>query len=102
MHNLIPVLTFKYRDDMKTNFFPYELEATKDNYWNDTLKRVMCTTKIYMAEKEESDAIGLNISLEFSKKYQEELSASSKSNESHPTPNEAMTTDTAVTATRTT
>ena len=32
MHNLIPVLIFKYGDDMKTYFFLEALEAAKDNY----------------------------------------------------------------------
>ena len=52
----------------------------------------MCKTDKNMAEAEESDAIGLNITLEFSKKSQEELAASSKANESRPTPHAAMTT----------
>ena len=54
-----------------------------------------------MAEVEESDATGLNISLEFYKKSQEKLAASSKANEYRPTPHAAMNTDTTATATRT-
>ena len=38
MHNLIPVLIFKYEDYVKIYFFPYALEATKDDYWDNTLK----------------------------------------------------------------
>ena len=52
-----------------------------------------------MAEAEESDAVGINIALEFSKKIQEELATSSKSNESRPTPRAAMTMDTTASAT---
>ena len=54
-----------------------------------------------MVETEESDTIDLNITLECSKKYQEELNASSKANESCPTPQMAMTTYTTATATST-
>ena len=54
-----------------------------------------------MAEAEESDAVGINIALEFSKKIQEELATSSKSNESRPTPRAAMTMDTTASATST-
>ena len=32
MHNLIPVLLFKYGDGMKTYFYPEALEAAKDDY----------------------------------------------------------------------
>ena len=39
-----------------------------------------------MVGAEKSDAIGLNIDLVFSKKPQEELTASSKSNKPRPTP----------------
>ena len=46
-----------------------------------------------MTEAEESDAISLKISLEFSYKPMEELAASSKANESCPTSHVDMTTD---------
>ena len=52
-----------------------------------------------MTEAEESDAISLKISLEFSYKPMEELAASSKANEFIPTPHAAMITDTSVIAT---
>ena len=81
IHNLIPVLIFKYREDRRAYFFPEAGEAANDDYLDDTLNIVMCNTDKNMAEAEESDAIGLNIALEFSKKYQEELDASSKANE---------------------
>ena len=80
MHNLIPVLIFKYMYDVKTNFYPEDAEAAKYNYWYDILKIVMCKTDKNMADAEESDSIVLNVSLEFSKKYHEELAASSKAN----------------------
>ena len=54
-----------------------------------------------MAEAEESDAIGLNIDLEFSKKNQEELAASLKENEYHPNSHTATTRDTEATDTST-
>ena len=41
MHNIIPVLIFNYEDDAKTYSFPEAGEAAKDNYWDDTIKRVM-------------------------------------------------------------
>ena len=46
MHNLISVLIFKYGDDVKTYFFTEAVEAAKDDYWDDTLKRVMGRTEI--------------------------------------------------------
>ena len=66
MHNIIPVLTFNYGIGAKTYFYPEAVEAAKDDYWGDTLKIVMCKTEKNMAQAEESDTIGLNISLEFS------------------------------------
>ena len=70
MHNLIPVLLFKYGDGMKTYFYPEALEAAKDDYWDEYIKIVMWKTGKNMSEVEESDAIVLNIALEFSKKSQ--------------------------------
>ena len=52
IHNLIPVIIFRYGDDVKTYFFPDYLETTKDNYWDDTLKTVMSKTDKNMAEAE--------------------------------------------------
>ena len=57
----------------------------------------MCKLDKNMSETEGYDAIGLNVALEFSKKSQEEIPASSKEKESHPTPHGAMTTDTTAT-----
>ena len=70
LHDITPVIIFKYGDDVKTYFFPEAVEATKDDYWENSLKRVMCKTHENMAYAEESDAIGLNISLAFSLKTQ--------------------------------
>ena len=67
MHNRIPVPTFKYRDDVKTLFFTESVKAEKYNYWYCKLKIVMWKIDKNMAEAEESDAIGLNIPLEFMK-----------------------------------
>ena len=67
MHNITPVLTFKYGDYGKTYFHPEAVEAAKYDYWYDTLKRVMCKIDENMVEEEEYDVICLNISLEFSK-----------------------------------
>ena len=50
---------------------------------------------------EESDAIGLNIALDVSKKPQEEISASSKANDYRPTLHASMISDTTTTATST-
>ena len=58
MQNLIPVLIFKYGDDVKTYFFPEAMESAKDDYWDEKLKRVMCNTEKNMADSEEPDAIG--------------------------------------------
>ena len=52
IHNLIPVLIFKYRDYVNTYFLPEAVEASKDCHWNDTLKIVMCKTDKNMAEAE--------------------------------------------------
>ena len=41
MHNITPVLIFKYREDVKIQFFPEAVEAKKYDYWYETLKRVM-------------------------------------------------------------
>ena len=71
VHNLIPVLIFKYRDDMNTYFFPEAVEATKDDYWDENSKIVMCKTDKNTAEAEESNVIGLKIDLLVNKKYQE-------------------------------
>ena len=73
MHNLIPVLIFKYMYDVKTNFYPEDAEAAKYNYWYDILKIVMCKTDKNMADAEESDSIVLNVSLEFSKNIMKNL-----------------------------
>ena len=61
MHNIIPLIIFKYGDNMKNYFFTEAVEAAKDDYWDDTLKILMCKTDKNMAEAEESDAISLNI-----------------------------------------
>ena len=52
MHNLIPVLTFKYMDDLRTYFFPEVVDAAKDYYWYNAIKIVMCKTDKNMAEAE--------------------------------------------------
>ena len=38
MHNLVPVITSKYRGGVKIYFFPEAVEATKDYCWDETLK----------------------------------------------------------------
>ena len=59
IHDLTPVLTFRYREDVKTSFFQEVVEVAKDNYWEKTLKIVTCNIDNNLAEAEESDTIGL-------------------------------------------
>ena len=63
IHNLIPVLNYKYGEDVKNQFFPEALESAKDDYWDEELKKIMCKTDKNISEAEEYDAIGLNIAL---------------------------------------
>ena len=51
-HNIIPVLTFKYENDMNTYVFPVAVAAAKDNHWDNDLKRIMCRADKNMAEAE--------------------------------------------------
>ena len=52
MHNIIPVLTCKYRDDVNTYFYPEALEAAKHYYWDYRIKTLICKNDENMAEEE--------------------------------------------------
>ena len=61
------------------------IKAVKYDYWEDSLKILLCKTDKIMAEEEESDAIGLNIALEFSKNLEKNfLTIQKKMNLSPP------------------
>ena len=52
LHNIISLLIFKYREDVKTYFFSEPVEDAKENYWENTLKRVIFKTDNNMVESE--------------------------------------------------
>ena len=52
MYNLIPVLIFKHGDDVNTYFLPESVKAAKDDYWENTLKIVMCNIDKNIVEAE--------------------------------------------------
>ena len=73
MHNLIPVLTFFYGEEAKRYFHPEAVDAAKDDYWDDDLKRVVCSSDENMDADEDDDSIGLSVAIEFSKQAEKDL-----------------------------